>query len=251
LETMHQLTAVHKTDLVQNTASKSIIVSSIELREELLCACLHAGYSARFVYAQNDQWQVIYDECNTSTMLASDVRYDGAAFQSRSDASFDRSSTSLSDEYDFVRDGRVWCVEVEHEDNLIVVQRAQRHENGVVTKVGSSMIVGNCFQSPEQWRDDDEERLTEKTDVYSFGGILLEVLTDRIPWFEEKSKYAIYQHVVVEKRGPPIPPIAAFTVPPMLIDLIRWCQAHEPEKRPSFPEILRVLREVDDSLPPD
>ena len=96
--------------------------------------------------------------------------------------------------------------------------------------------------------------MTEKTDCYSFGGIVLEVLTDRIPWHEEKSKYAIYQHVVVEKKGPPIAQgglAGGFVIPPMLVDLIRWCQTFEPDKRPSFPEILRVLREVDDSLPAD
>ena len=111
-----------------------------------------------------------------------------------------------------------------------------------------------CFQSPEQWRDDEEERLTEKIDCYAFGGILLEILTDRIPWHEEKSKYAIYQHVVVEKRGPPIAAgglAGGFTIPPMLVELIHWCQMFEPGNRPSFPDILRILREVDDSLPPD
>jgi serine/threonine-protein kinase CTR1 len=107
-----------------------------------------------------------------------------------------------------------------------------------------------AYQSPEQWRDDDEERLTAKTDCYSFGGIILEVLTDKIPWHEEKSKYAIYQHVVVERRSPPIPP-TSFQIPKPLIDLIRWCHAYEPRDRPSFPEILRVLRDVDDSLPPE
>ena len=80
------------------------------------------------------------------------------------------------------------------------------------------------------------------------------MLTDRIPWHEEKSKYAIYQHVVVEKRGPPIASgglAGGFTIPPMLVELIHWCQMFEPANRPSFPDILRILREVDDSLPPD
>jgi len=127
--------------------------------------------------------------------------------------------------------------------------RSQKVNDGISTQ--HKDMGTPCFQSPEQWRDDEEERLTEKTDCYSFGGILIEVLTDRIPWHGEKSKYAIYQHVVVEKRSPPISSSSVFTMPPMLIDLIRWCQQHEPERRPSFPEILRVLREVDDSLPND
>ena len=130
--------------------------------------------------------------------------------------------------------------------------RNQKNNDGISTQ--HKDMGTPCFQSPEQWRDDEEERLTEKTDCYSFGGIILEVLTDRIPWHEEKSKYAIYQHVVVEKKGPPISAgglAGGYVIPPMLVDLIRWCQTYEPEKRPSFPDILRTLREVDDNLPPD
>ena len=54
--------------------------------------------------------------------------------------------TLPADSYDKERDGRVWCVQVDHPDHLIVVQRAHRGENGVVTKVGRSIIIGNCFE---------------------------------------------------------------------------------------------------------
>ena len=54
--------------------------------------------------------------------------------------------TLQADLYDKERDGRVWCVQVDHPDHLIVVQRAHRGENGVVTKVGRSIIIGNCFE---------------------------------------------------------------------------------------------------------
>ena len=56
-----------------------------------------------------------------------------------------RISTPPSDVYNKERDGRVWCVKVEHDDHLIFVQRVHRNANGIVTKVGRTTIVGNCL----------------------------------------------------------------------------------------------------------
>ena len=53
--------------------------------------------------------------------------------------------TQPADLYDSTRDGRVWCVTVQHDDHLIFVQRAQRDASGCVTKVGRTMISGNCY----------------------------------------------------------------------------------------------------------
>ena len=53
-------------------------------------------------------------------------------------------TTEMADAYT-ARDGRVWCVEVEHDDHLIFVQRAHRNAAGIVTKASSPVIAGNCF----------------------------------------------------------------------------------------------------------
>ena len=56
--------------------------------------------------------------------------------------------TEAADLYDEQRDGRVWCVElkqVKRVDRLIFVQRVHRNTQGVVTKVGRTMIVGNSL----------------------------------------------------------------------------------------------------------
>lgn len=106
--------------------------------------------------------------------------------------------------------------------------RNQHHDDGISTQ---HKDVGTpAFQSPEQWRDDEEERLTTATDVYSFGGILMEILTDRMPWTGEKSKYAIYQKVIVERRKPPIAEEAK--LPKKLVDLIDACHEFDPAARP-------------------
>jgi hypothetical protein len=60
------------------------------------------------------------------------------------------------------------------------------------------------------------------------------------------SKYAIYQKVIVEKRAPPI--FNREQMHPKLVDLIGSCHQFEPAARPTFPDVLRVLREVQDEI---
>ena len=44
--------------------------------------------------------------------------------------------------YSAARDGRIWCVRVEHEEHLIVAQRALRDHRGLVTSQSRPIIVG-------------------------------------------------------------------------------------------------------------
>ena len=47
--------------------------------------------------------------------------------------------------YSRKRDGRTWCVTVDHDDHLIIAQRAQRDHRGIVTKQSRPIITGNCI----------------------------------------------------------------------------------------------------------
>jgi hypothetical protein len=67
-----------------------------------------------------------------------------------------------------------------------------------------------------------------------------------MPWCTEKSKYAIYQHVMIERILPPI--LGDTPLHPKLIECIDACHAFEPHARPAFPDLLRLLREVSDEL---
>ena len=75
-------------------------------------------------------------------------------------------ATQTGDLYDRNRDGRVWCVEVLHDDHLIFVQRAHRNANGVVTKVGRSMITGNCLH--HFYQEQPPARTAKGTTVLEF-----------------------------------------------------------------------------------
>jgi hypothetical protein len=52
--------------------------------------------------------------------------------------------------------------------------------------------------------------------------------------------------VIIDRLTPPIP--TDIILPPALISLIHSCHTFEPEGRPSFADILRQLRDIDDAL---
>ena len=49
-----------------------------------------------------------------------------------------------SQAYDRQRDGRIWCVNVQHSEHVIVAQRALRTPAGVMTVQSRPVLIGNC-----------------------------------------------------------------------------------------------------------
>jgi len=164
-------------------AGHEICTSGLAFRDQLIQACLHAGYSAYFklntrarevrgyhalpdhstVYTEEereaalqadptrhfqpvrsdyDSWRVCYTAEVSQLLPAQDVHFDSSVPQQQTAASI----AQRVHLYDKERDGRVWCVAVQHDDHLIFVQRAHRDTSGVVTKVGRTLITGNCLK---------------------------------------------------------------------------------------------------------
>lgn len=107
------------------------------------------------------------------------------------------------------------------------------------------------YMSPEAL---DEQPPDAKSDVYAFAIILWELVTQKVPYTDEKFRTdalglaQLYCYVVEEKKRPVIPQ----DCPPKLAKLIEQCWAHDPADRPTFQEILdsRILDEVvlDDAI---
>jgi len=77
----------------------------------------------------------------------------------------------------------------------------------------------------------------EKCDVYSFGMVLLELVTRRLPWEEVKELSQIVLKVAQGQR----PPLPDNGLPSQLRDLIQRCWAHDAGERPTFDEIAQAL----------
>ncbi|VFQ89498.1 unnamed protein product [Cuscuta campestris] len=85
-----------------------------------------------------------------------------------------------------------------------------------------------------------------KVDVYSFGLILWEMLTGFTPFDDMTSVQAAFA-VVNKNKRPAIP----MDCPPCLKALIEQCWCLQPEKRPEFSQIVKVLGQFESSLAKD
>ena len=171
------IVGLHLADGSSATGAKTIWTASPSFRDQLMQMLLHCGYSClsemvtranavrsynfhdqskdnRKAYAKAfvealpaeqqelyvpikatvDGWQVTWAE----GMLTCDTAGKASCAPTMSRRHISRVP------YSRAADGRIWCVQVDHPDHLIIAQRAQRNDKGVVTKHSRPLIVGNC-----------------------------------------------------------------------------------------------------------
>ena len=136
------ISGLHRADGSFAAGENAIDTSTAHFRDQLVQALLHCGYSAYagLMYGKGAirgyVWKVSWAE-------VIDGRRDSSAGSSCW-PSMSRHQCVTKVPYDAERDGRIWCVEVEHADHLIMAQRAQRDDDGTVTKQSQPIVVGNC-----------------------------------------------------------------------------------------------------------
>lgn len=100
-------------------------------------------------------------------------------------------------------------------------------------------IVGTpAYMSPEQVLSPDD--VTERSDVYSLGVVLFEMLSGRLPFVRASMAGLFFQLL---RQQPPPPPLSSLepSVPPAVERLVGRMLSEEPQDRPT-------MREVDDTL---
>ena len=155
---------LHRADGALAGGKNEIFTSSPAFRDQLMQALLHCGYSAyagldtkaqrdyRPVKATADGWTVSWAEMDRAhSSAAADSCW----------PSMSRQQCVQPVPYDAQRDGRTWCVEVEHPDHLIIAQRAHRLPDGTVSKQSRPIVAGNCCL------DEDESVALEAAEFWS------------------------------------------------------------------------------------
>ena len=108
-----------------------VVTTSLSLSEQLMQILLHCGFTCLVRAQPDDRWEVSWTdpkEHNLTTCAPIINRQHGINVV----------------QYCRKRDGRVWCVEVDHPDHLIIAQRATRSPNGAITRHYRPLVIGNC-----------------------------------------------------------------------------------------------------------
>ncbi|OHS98450.1 Serine/threonine-protein kinase HT1 [Tritrichomonas foetus] len=115
------------------------------------------------------------------------------------------------------------------ENNLPVIADFGSSRKQETSRAMTGLFGTTHYMAPEFIQG---EEYNEKVDVYSFGLILWEMLTKKVPFSGLESAQVIYT-VVIQQSRPPIPS----KTPPNLAKLIECCWSPNANERPSFERI--------------
>jgi sterile alpha motif and leucine zipper-containing kinase AZK len=80
----------------------------------------------------------------------------------------------------------------------------------------------------------------EKVDVWSYGMVLYEITTNRIPYDDCENEMQIIDQICDEKKTSSIP--EGIEIHPTLLKLMNQCWDWNSQRRPSFSEIVQTLK---------
>ncbi|KAF8606706.1 kinase-like protein [Ceratobasidium sp. AG-I] len=104
------------------------------------------------------------------------------------------------------------------------------------------------WMAPELFGGIDNEikvLVTVKSDVWAFGCLCLEILTERTPWDQFKTNMRVAKAVCESRERPPLPPDFS---PTPRGHILQHCWAYEPADRPTISQLSWALHHDDPSI---
>jgi serine/threonine-protein kinase len=122
------------------------------------------------------------------------------------------------------------------------IARFVRSQVKISEITGKGTIFGTvAFMSPEQIRDED---IDQRTDIYSFGVVLYEMLAGMLPFMDNNPVKIMFKHLNED-----VPEIkkshADENIPEDLVKLMKWCLEKNRDKRPlSVEHMIPVIERI-------
>uniref|UniRef100_A0A7S1ILY5 Protein kinase domain-containing protein n=1 Tax=Eutreptiella gymnastica TaxID=73025 RepID=A0A7S1ILY5_9EUGL len=117
------------------------------------------------------------------------------------------------------------------------MSRTKKH-----TRIHTKQMGGSPpWTAPECLRGDD---FTEKSDIYSFGVLMWEIMTREIPW-EDKEMVQLVGLVGFKNKTLDIPPLELHPgCPKKFVELMQECFAADPPERPAFRDMVPIFEDL-------
>jgi len=141
------------------------------------------------------------------------------------------------------KDSNYYSIKSVHSDRSYYSDNALQKNERIHSKGVGTLI----YQAPEILNGQSDYSI-DKTDIFSFGVLLWEVFTQRIPF--EDPPYNNFTAKEIEnfvRTGNRLE--IPSTIASKIASLIRCCWDQEPKNRPTFPYLVKELNEYMDSLP--
>jgi len=107
------------------------------------------------------------------------------------------------------------------------------------------LFIHSLGEAPEVLVKQRGKRSYSKAaDVYSFGMVMFEMLSGKEPWADIHDIFELKKFVCDKHKRPKVPK----TAPQPLKALIKQCWLKDPNKRPSFDQILQTLRKIQTNI---
>jgi serine/threonine protein kinase len=140
-----------------------------------------------------------------------------------------------------VQDLKPSNVLLDENENLVIADYglAVIMESSIMSSTASTVGgVGTPeYMAPEQHDSSVFGKVSDKTDVWALGCIVLEMLTGRTPWAGKRST-EILMNVAMKQQAPAIPS----GLPELLDTMLRRCLVHNQAERASTREVIELLQ---------
>jgi hypothetical protein len=106
------------------------------------------------------------------------------------------------------------------------------------TKTMTKMVGTPLWMAPEQLQG--RKSYDNKVDVYAYGIVLFEILTQALPWTELPQKFFMNKlaEAVLSGQRPTVPAEGVVCVDERYVGLMEQCWAQQPQDRPTFRDVV-------------